>query len=128
MTPDGTASCSDRWKRLAWPSCASPGLASVRRWPRRGSYSRLTIAVGEVIEPTALEVRLTARWGAHTRKAGRTWWVPNEHGPWPLRAAEVVELSDELVEASQVRPVGDRLRALFSPAVRTRFGRPCVVP
>ena len=100
---------------------------SVRRWPRRGLHSRLTIAIGEVIEPTALEVWLTARWGAHTRKAGRTWWVPNEHGPWPLRAAEVVELSDELVEASQVRPARDRLRALFSPGVRTRFGRPRVV-
>ena len=34
---------------------------SVRRWPRRGLYSRLAIAVGEVIEPTALEVWLTAR-------------------------------------------------------------------
>jgi uncharacterized protein YqjF (DUF2071 family) len=45
-----------------------------------------------------------------------------------LRAAEVVELDDELVEASQARPAGDRLRALFSPGVRTRFGRPCVVP
>jgi uncharacterized protein YqjF (DUF2071 family) len=100
---------------------------SMRRWPRRGLHSRLTIAIGEVIEPTALEVWLTARWGAHTRKAGRTWWVPNEHGPWPLRAAEVVELSDELVEASQVRPAGDRLRALFSRGVRTRFGRSSIV-
>jgi uncharacterized protein len=100
---------------------------SVRRWPRRGLHSRLTIAVGEVIEPTALEVWLTARWGAHIRKAGRTWWVPNAHGPWPLHAAEVVELIDELLEAGQVRPAGDRLRALFSPGVRTRFGHPCLV-
>ena len=77
---------------------------SVRRWPRRGLYSRLTIAVGEVIEPTALEVWLTARWGAHTRKAGRTWWVPNEHGPWPLRAAEVAELSNELWRPARCDP------------------------
>jgi len=100
---------------------------SVRRWPRRGLRSRLTIAIGDVVEPTPLEIWLTARWGAHTRKAGRTWWVPNDHGPWPLHAADVVELSDELVQASQVRPAGDRLRALFSPGVRTRFGRPCLV-
>jgi uncharacterized protein len=100
---------------------------SVRRWPRRGLSSRLTIAIGDAIEPTPLEVWLTARWGAHTRKAGRTWWVPNEHGPWPLRAAEIVELSDELLEASTVSPAGERLRALFSPGVRTRFGRPCLV-
>ena len=100
---------------------------SVRRWPRRGLHSRLTIAVGDVVEPTPLEVWLTARWGAHTRKAGRTWWVPNEHGPWPLHAAKIVELNDELLEASTVQPAGDRLRALFSPDVRTRFGRPCLV-
>lgn len=100
---------------------------SMRRWPRRGLRSRLTIAVGDVVEPTPLEVWLTARWGAHTRKAGRTWWVPNEHAQWPLRAAEVVELSDELVGAGAVQPAGDRLRALYSPGVRTRFGRPCVV-
>ncbi len=100
---------------------------SVRRWPRRGLRCRLTITIGEAVEPTPLEVWLTARWGAHTRKAGRTWWVPNEHGPWPLRVAEVVELDCELLDASMVRPAGERLRALFSPGVRTRFGRPCVV-
>ena len=65
--------------------------------------------------------------GRATRKAGRTWWVPMDHEPWPLRAAEIIELSDELVDASTVRPAGDRLRALFSPGVRTRFGRPRTV-
>jgi uncharacterized protein len=100
---------------------------SVRRWPRRGLRSRLTVTVGEVIEPTPLEVWLTARWGAHTRKAGRTWWVPNEHDPWPLRAAKIVELDDDLLPASGVQPTGERLRALFSPGVRTRFGRPTLV-
>ncbi|BAX92861.1 YqjF family protein [Mycobacterium shigaense] len=100
---------------------------SVRRWPHHGLRSRLTIAVGDMVEPTPLEVWLTARWGAHTRKAGRTWWVPNEHAAWPLREAHVIELGDELVAAGGVQPAGDRLRALFSPGVRTRFGRPCVV-
>lgn len=100
---------------------------SVRRWPRRGLRSSIEIAVGAPVEPTALEVWLTARWGAHTRKAGRTWWIPNEHERWPLRAAHVVGLDDELVAASMVRPAGERLRALFSPGVRTRFGRRVVV-
>ena len=100
---------------------------SVRRWPRRGLRSRLTVTIGEVIEPTPLEVWLTARWGAHTRKAGRSWWVPNEHAPWPLRAATVVSLDDDLLAASGVRAAGERLRALYSPGVRTRFGRPALV-
>jgi uncharacterized protein len=100
---------------------------SVRRWPRRGLRSRIEVAVGDVVGPTPLEVWLTARWGAHTRKAGRTWWVPNEHAAWPLRAAEIVELDSELVAAAGVQPAGERLRALYSCGVRTRFGRPQLV-
>jgi uncharacterized protein len=100
---------------------------SVRRWPHRGLRSRLTVQIGEPVDPTPLEVWLTARWGAHTRKAGRTWWVPNAHVPFPLRAADVVDLDDELVAAGGVRTAGVRLRALYSPGVRARFGRPSVV-
>jgi uncharacterized protein YqjF (DUF2071 family) len=100
---------------------------SVRRWPRRGLRSRLTIEVGDLIEPTPLEIWLTARWGAHTRKAGRTWWVPNEHNPWPLYAAEIAGLDDDLLEASGVTPGGDRLRAFHSPGVSARFSRPVLV-
>jgi uncharacterized protein YqjF (DUF2071 family) len=92
-----------------------------------GLRTRLTIEVGAAVDPTPLEIWLTARWGAHTRKAGRTWWVPNEHGPFPLHAAEVVDLDDDLVPASGARPTGERLRALFSPGVRARFGRPAHV-
>jgi uncharacterized protein len=100
---------------------------SVRRWPQRGLRSRLTIEIGDPVEPTPLEVWLTARWGAHTRKAGRTWWVPNTHATWPLRAAEIVDIDDELLAAAAVPAAGERLRALFSPGVRTRFGLPVVV-
>ncbi|MHA7652470.1 YqjF family protein [Mycobacterium sp. ML4] len=100
---------------------------SVRRWPHRGLRSLMTVTVGDLIEPTPLEVWLTARWGAHTRKAGRTWWVPNEHIQWPLHAAEVAELHDELVNAAGIKPTGHRLRAVYSPGVQTNFGRPCVV-
>ncbi len=100
---------------------------SRRRWPDRGLRSRLTISVGGVVETTPLEVWLTARWGAHTRKAGRTWWIPNAHEPWPLHSAEILELDDDLVPASGARPAGAPLRALFSPGVRARFGRPTVV-
>lgn len=100
---------------------------SDRRWPQRGLRSRVTVRVGEVVEPTSLETWLTSRWGAHTRKAGRTLWVPNEHGPWPLRAAQLLDLDDELVGAGGVRTAGEPLRALYSAGMRTRFGRPIVV-
>ncbi len=97
---------------------------SRRRAPERGLRSVLTVRVGERVEPTPLETWLTARWGAHTRVAGRTLWVPNEHEAWPLYAATVVELADDLLAASGVTPSGPRLRALWSPGVATRFGRP----
>jgi uncharacterized protein YqjF (DUF2071 family) len=97
---------------------------SRRRAPGRGLRSLLTVRVGDPVEPTPLETWLTARWGAHTRVAGRTLWVPNEHEPWPLHAAQVVELADDLLGASGVVPAGPRLRALWSPGVATRFGRP----
>ncbi len=97
---------------------------STRRWPRRGLSSRVAVTVGAPVEPTPLEVWLTARWGAHTRKAGRTWWMPNEHATWPLHTAEIIELDDDLVAAAGISVVGPRLRALFSPGVYSRFGRP----
>jgi uncharacterized protein YqjF (DUF2071 family) len=100
---------------------------SVRRWPQRGLRNSLTARVGDDVSPTPLEVWLTARWGAHTRKAGRTWWVPNEHGPWPLREAEILELDDDLLVAGGVAVAGEPLRALFSPGVHARFGRPSIV-
>ena len=100
---------------------------SVRRWPHRGLRSRLRVRIGDEVAPTSLEVWLTARWGAHTRKAGRTWWVPNEHGPWPVWAAEILELDDDLLAAGGVDIAGDPLRALFSSGVHARFGRPSLV-
>jgi len=104
---------------------------STRRWPRAVSgpplESNLTIRVGDPVEPTPLEVWLTARWGLHTRVAGRTIWVPNEHPPWPLHAAEIVSLHDDLVAGTGVRAVGEMLRPLFSPGVKTTFGLPSVV-
>ena len=101
--------------------------ASRRRWPHRGLRSTLTVRMGAVVEPTPLEIWLTARWGAHTRKAGRTWWVPNEHETWELRSAEVLQLEDDLLAAGGVVPAGDRLRALFTPGLQARFGRPSLV-
>lgn len=100
---------------------------SVRRWPRRGLRSTLSVTIGAPLQPTPLQVWLTARWGAHTRNAGRTWWVPNDHPEWPLYAAEIDYLRDDLVNASGTVVAGARLPAMFSPGVAARFGRPVPV-
>jgi len=100
---------------------------SVRRWPRRGLRNHVEVVVGGPVDPTPLEIWLTARWGAHTRKGGRTWWIPNEHGAWPLHAAELVDVDTDLLRAAGVPTAGDPLRALYSPGVHARFGRPHAV-
>jgi uncharacterized protein len=102
--------------------------ASTRRWPRPRAATRIALRVGAPVTPTPLEEFLTCRWGMHGRWGGRTVWIPNTHGPWPLHEATVVELTDGLVSASglAVGPAPD-LRPLWSPGVRTRFGRPSVV-
>ena len=94
--------------------------------PRRRAESRRQFPELPV-EPTPLEVWLTARWGLHTRLAGRTLWIPNEHVAWPLRAAEILDLQDDLVDGVGVPVAGDMLRPLFSAGVRTTFGLPAVV-
>jgi uncharacterized protein YqjF (DUF2071 family) len=116
------------WARMrATRSADEICYESRRRWPRRGLRSAMTVRIGPEVAATDLEVWLTARWGAHTRKARRTWWMPNEHVTWPMRSAEILELDDELVAAAGVEVAGDRMRALFTPGVHARFGRPTQV-
>jgi uncharacterized protein YqjF (DUF2071 family) len=103
-----------------------------RRWPGpRGCTSRVVVRVGEVVErPSATELFLTARWGLHHRWAGRTLYTPNEHEPWPLHRAELLEVRDELLPAAGLAELAGRAPDLvhWSPGVASRFGVPMLVP
>jgi uncharacterized protein YqjF (DUF2071 family) len=102
--------------------------SSRRRWPGRGLQAHIAIRVGEPIEPTDLDVWLTARWGLHHRVGGRTIWTPNHHGPWPLRSAELLELSDDLVAAAGLTVSGlPPVPVRFTSGVQTVFGFPRAV-
>lgn len=88
----------------------------------RGTRSRLTVRPGAPVEPTALDLFLTARWGLHVRRGRRTAYGPMDHGPWPLHSAELLDLDDDLVAAAGLpRPAGPP-RVLFSPGVDVRVG------
>ena len=101
---------------------------SDRRYPGGGGSLRLTVDVGERVEPTPLEIFYTARWGLHSTLAGRTLWTPNEHEPWPLYAAQVVELPEDLIARAGLRVPGEPTeRLLYSPGVHTTFGLPVFV-
>ena len=74
-----------------------------------------------------LSIFLTARFGMHGRFHGRSVYVPNSHSEWPLFTADVHRLSDGLVAAAGISVIGPPESVLYSPGVRTRFGRPRLV-
>jgi uncharacterized protein len=72
-----------------------------------------------------LTVFLTARWGLHLERGGRTLFIPNEHPPWEVESAELEHLDDGLLAAAGFPALADRApdSVLFSRGVHTRFGR-----
>ena len=97
-----------------------------RRWPGpRGASSTVEVAIGGVIEPSPLEQFLTARWGLFLPdRRGRTRFWPNEHPAWPLRAAKLLHLDDELVAAAGFGELAQQapVSVLHSHGVSVRFG------
>jgi uncharacterized protein YqjF (DUF2071 family) len=97
---------------------------TVRRF-RNGAQSRFSARPD--LDSTAadpLSIHLTARFGLHTAFRSRTLYIPNTHPAWPLHQAELTTLDDELVSAAGIQVVGPPESVLFSPGVRTQFGRP----
>ncbi|MBP1137430.1 uncharacterized protein YqjF (DUF2071 family) [Arthrobacter sp. PvP023] len=108
--------------RAAYPGSPSTGY-SVRRF-RRGARS--DFAVVPALDDAAadpLSVHLTARFGLHSRFRDRTLYIPNTHSPWPLYRAELTVLEDGLISAAGLEVAGPPESVLFSPGVRTQFGR-----
>jgi uncharacterized protein YqjF (DUF2071 family) len=97
---------------------------SRRRWPGPGPTTRIVVRPGEAVTAGPLEHFLTARWGLHAPGRGRAVYWPNEHQQWPLHAASVLALDDELLAAAGFGDlVGDEpASVLFSPGVDARFG------
>lgn len=79
---------------------------------------QVVLRVGRRHHPNQLERFLVDRWGLHTGLAGRTAYLPLEHAPWPLHAAELTECSTALVAAAGLDSVvGPPISVLFSPGV-----------
>jgi uncharacterized protein YqjF (DUF2071 family) len=62
----------------------------------------------------------------HVGHRGRANYWRNEHEPWPLHDAELLDLDDELLADAGFPGVGARRpdSVLFSPGVTTRFSAP----
>jgi uncharacterized protein len=110
--------CSQRGDRIAYSCC--------RRWPGpRGTSSLVRVRIGDPVRPGALEHFVTARWGLHLRdRSGRTRYWPNAHERWPLHAASVEHLDDQLLAAAGFGELTSRPpdSVLYSPGVHAVFG------
>jgi len=98
-----------------------------RRWPvPPPAHATIALRVGVPQEPGPEELFLTARWGFHHRVAGRTVYGQVEHEPWPLHAADLLDLDTDLLAAAGPRPPsGPPVSVLFSPGVDdVRIGPP----
>ncbi|WP_433021855.1 YqjF family protein [Kribbella sp. CA-294648] len=117
-----------RWARMqhqqdgGWHTYTSTLLR-----PHSKASSKIETQVGERLEPGPLEHFLTARWGLHLHRAGRTWYMPTEHPPWVLHRAELMGFEDRGLFASV--GLGELSRrppdhVAFSAGVPARFGLP----
>lgn len=108
----------DGHRELSW-TCLTPA----------GVRSRVALRVLPV-EPEApadeVGTFVSARYGLHVAHLGRTWWIPNEHEPWPLQPARVTALDDGLLAAAGFPGLVDRApdHVAFAPRVTTTFGLP----
>jgi uncharacterized protein YqjF (DUF2071 family) len=110
-----------RWlgEELAYASQRLTGRARPR------SRIRVRVLDGPVMADPLADF-LTARWAMHVGRGSRTVYWRNEHEPWPLVRAELLELRDELLADSgfprlALRPPDS---VLFSPGVTTAFSAP----
>ena len=63
----------------------------------------------------------------HGTFRGRSIYIPNTHKPWPLCSARLHHLKDELIASAGISAIGPPESVLYSPGVRTKFGRPRLV-
>ena len=114
------------WSRMAVERDGSTvRYRSHRRWPGSlPAVSRITVAVGEPLEPQALgefDHYLTARWQLYTTFGPLLARSNVEHERWPLFRANVRDLEQSLLAAAGLpAPNGDPV-VHWSPGVRTRI-------
>ena len=120
-----------RWARMSIQrDGAVHTYTTARRWPGpAGVGGKISVRVGPRCQPDELAHFLTARWGLFsTWYGGRTAWAPVEHEPWTLHQAELIEISDDLVQTAGLPAPTAPPNVLWTPGVTVRIGRPKLLP
>ncbi|WP_354216152.1 MULTISPECIES: DUF2071 domain-containing protein [unclassified Arthrobacter] len=117
------------WSRAGFSQSRADGSTgySVRRFGQGARSDFAAVPEPHQAASDPLSVHLTARFGLHTRFRGRTLYIPNTHAPWPLHPGKVTLLDDGLISSAGIHVAGPPESVLFSPGVRTQFGRPRVI-
>ncbi len=116
-----------RWARMRYAASGDVRTyTAALRWPGLRARSKVVVRVGAPRSATALDEFLSARWGLHVRGWTGTRYVPNEHAPWPIHDAEVLELDDGLRGSVGLGELAGRApdHVAFSPGVHTEFAFP----
>jgi uncharacterized protein YqjF (DUF2071 family) len=116
-----------RWARMRYGADAGVHTYDARlRHPGKHASSHVVVRAGASRTSTQLDHFLSARWGLHVRWWGRTLYVPNTHGAWPLRDAEVLALDDQLMASVGLGELAGRPpdHVAFTEGVHTEFGLP----
>lgn len=99
-----------------------------RRWPGpRGATSEVHAQISDPYETTELgefDHYLTARWRLYSDRARGQRYALAEHAPWPLRRVELLDLDDQLVEATGLTKPTEAPICHWSEGVEVRIGFP----
>lgn len=100
----------------------------VRYESRRISGPRAETAIeveaGDPIEPSALEIFLTARFRVYSTIFGQLIYSDVEHETWPLHGAKLLHCEQTLTQAAGIKLESAIPLLHFSPGVTVRIGRP----
>ncbi|MFG1622267.1 YqjF family protein [Kribbella sp. NPDC049227] len=116
-----------RWAQMTHTQVADQHTyTSVLRWPGVHATSTITVAIGSPVASDPLTDFLTARWGLHTPRARRTWYLPNHHPVWSFRTATVraSEIDGLFRSVGLAEPTRPPDHVLHSPGVPATFALP----
>ena len=118
-----------RWSRIRVSHAEDVVRYQCRRhYPFRSAGCDIHIRIGPPVAAGEFERFLTARFRLYTSLGGRLAFADVDHPPWPLHAADVIDLEQNLLEQSGVpRPQGLPV-AHYSPGVHVSVARPHWAP